>query len=502
MKTAKMLDITTPTSQTSLLLSPTTENGGYAMSDDKKDVKLKKELGLMDGMAIIVGVIVGSGIFISPRGVLQEAGSPGMALVVWTLCGLLSMVGALCYAELGTAIPRSGGDYAYIFESFGPLPAFLFLWCAVLVVIPTTNAIMALTFANYIIQPLIGNCAPPDNAVRLLAAAAICFLTFLNCYNVKWATHVQGFLMFFKIAALVIIIIAGFVWLGKGHTANFDQAFHGSTTDPGLVALSFYSGLFSYAGWNYLNFVTEELKNPYKNLPRAIGLSLPLVTLINVFANVAYFVVLTPAEILASNAVAVTFSERITNVIALIMPVFVAGSTFGGLSVHIFASARICFVGARQGHFPNSLALITLDKFAPAPALIFLGTVSVLILSVTDLYVLINYTSFVESMFILWSICGLLWLRWKRPLMHRPIKVNLIFPIFFLLVSSFLVILPLWVRPKEVGAGLAIMVTGVPVYFVTIYWQKKPDRYQKILSASTKIIQKIFLAVRQEGETN
>ena len=135
---------------------------------------MKKNLGLHNGVAIIVGIIIGSGIFVSPKGVLIEVGSVGGAILIWTLCGLISLVGAMCYAELGTAIPKSGADYAYIFEAFGPLPAFLFLWVALLVVIPTGNAITALTFAFYILQPFFPTCDPPDVAVRLLAALSIC----------------------------------------------------------------------------------------------------------------------------------------------------------------------------------------------------------------------------------------------------------------------------------------------------------------------------------------
>lgn len=211
-------------------------------------------------------------------------GSVGLSIVIWILCGLLSMIGALCYAELGTSIPKSGGDYAYIYEAFGPLPAFLYLWDANLIFVPTTNAIMALTFASYVVQPFFPNCAIPALGINLLAAATISkssnfslhaillwaffiflgILSYINSVDVRATTKLQNIFMFCKIGALSIIIIAGIVYMGFGGTQNFNNAFEGSVTSPGKIAISFYSGIFSYSGWNYLNFMTEELKDPYK----------------------------------------------------------------------------------------------------------------------------------------------------------------------------------------------------------------------------------------------
>lgn len=202
----------------------------------------------------------------------------------------------------------------------------------------------------------------------------IVLLTFVNCYNVKWATRVQNSFTFAKVLALIIIIVCGIIQLVKGNDRNlaYPASFEGTTTSPGHIALSFYSGLFSYAGWNYLNFVTEELKNPFKNLPRAIYISLPLVTIIYLLANISYFTVLTPHELLTSNAVAVTFGDRVLGSFSWIMPFSVAMSTFGGLNGGIFASSRLFFVGARYGHLPKSLAMINLKYYTPIPSLIFL----------------------------------------------------------------------------------------------------------------------------------
>ncbi|XP_066940167.1 Y+L amino acid transporter 2-like [Macrobrachium rosenbergii] len=462
-------------------------------------VRLKKELGLMDGVGIIVGIIIGSGIFVSPKGVLEYSGSVGVALVVWGVSGLLSMVGALCYAELGTMIPKSGGDYAYIHEAFGPLPAFLYLWVALVIIMPTGNTVIALTFANYILQPLFSNCdSPPDIPIRLIAAVVICFLTWVNCTNVKWATKVQDVFTGSKIFALIIIIGAGVYHLATGNVDNYRKPFEGTNMDVAAFATAFYQGLFSFAGWNYLNFVVEELQDPYRNLPRAIMISLPLVTIIYFLTNLAYFAVLTQSEMLASNAVAVSFGNRMLGVMAWIMPFFVVCSTFGSLNGGIFASSRLFFVGARQGHLPQILALINKDNYTPVPSLLFLGFMTVFMLISSDVAVLINYISFSESAFILTSIAALLWLRYKEPDRHRPIKVWLGFPILFFVICLFLVVLPIIQRPIELGVAILVISVGVPVYYVCIHREKKPPCLENFMDNVTRTTQILCRGLPEE----
>ncbi|BFF96520.1 Y+L amino acid transporter 2-like [Drosophila madeirensis] len=432
-------------------------------------VKLKKQIGLLDGVAIIVGVIVGSGIFVSPKGVLKFSGSIGQSLIVWVLCGVLSMVGALCYAELGTMIPKSGGDYAYIGTAFGPLPAFLYLWVALLILVPTGNAITALTFAQYLLKPFWPSCEAPAEAVQLLAAAMICVLTVINCYNVKWVTRVTDIFTGTKVVALLVIVGAGVWYLADGNTEHWDKPFSGGNLSPGYIALAFYSGLFSYSGWNYLNFVTEELKDPYRNLPKAICISMPLVTIIYMVTNVAYFSVLSTDEILSSDAVAVTFGDKMLDYMSWVMPFAVACSTFGSLNGAIFASSRLFFVGARNGHLPAAISLINVNCLTPVPSLIFLGVLTLLLLFIKDTYVLINYVSYVEALFTLISVSGLLWLRYKQPKAERPIRVNLALPIIYLIVCLFLVISSCSQSPYEVGIGTIIILSGIPIYYLTIH---------------------------------
>ncbi|XP_021950140.1 Y+L amino acid transporter 2 [Folsomia candida] len=477
--------------------------------DQSDTVELKKELGLIDGCAIILGVIIGAGIFVSPKGVLLYSGSPGLALIVWVLSGFLCLVGALCYAELGTMLPKSGGEYAYIFESFGELPAFLFMWVALIVIVPSGNAILSLTFSYYLLQPFWPDCQPPDLAVRLISAAVIGLLTAINCYNVKWGANLQTVFTATKIIALIVIIIAGLVVMCVGEVNNLADPFAVTRKDTGVedqngrlgnIALAFYSGLFSFAGWNYLNFVTEELKDPFRNLPRAIWISLPLVTLVYTLANVAYFVVLTTQEILDSNAVAVSFGDRILGPMAWIIPVFVACSTFGSLNGSIFAASRLVFVGAREGHLPKALALINIETFTPIPALVFLGFLSIAMLMIKDVYILINYVSFVEALAMGVTVCGLLWLRYKNPTAHRPIRMPIYLPIIFLIICIFLIFVPICTSPaSEIGVAVIIVLSGIPVFLVFVYWKNKPKFLQQFAVHLDKTSALLFKGVQEES---
>uniref|UniRef100_A0A1A9W9J5 Amino acid permease/ SLC12A domain-containing protein n=1 Tax=Glossina brevipalpis TaxID=37001 RepID=A0A1A9W9J5_9MUSC len=505
-------DLQSPTSE-GMLLSPTSEastsariaagaadeirNGGSVDST----VQMKKRLGLLEGVAIILGIIIGSGIFISPKGVIREVEAVGTSLIIWVLCGLLSMIGALCYAELGTSIPKSGGDYAYILESFGHLPAFLFLWDAMMIFVPTTNAIMGLTFASYVLQPFFSvDCKIPEVAKQLLAAATICFLTYLNSYYMKVTTRMQNIIMFTKVGALLMIIVVGVTWMCFGHIDNFYKPFDNTQTDPGKFAVAFYSGIFSYAGWNYLNFMTEELQSPYKNLPRAIYISLPLVTIIYVLANMSYLAVLNHKEMIASDAIAVTFGDKVLGVWSFIIPIMVAVSAFGGLSVHIMTSSRMCFVGARNGHMPALLAHINIKSYTPLPSLFFLCILSIIMLVCSDVYVLITYSSIVESFFIMLSVSAILYFRYKRPNMERPIKVSLWIPIIFIIICAFLIIVPIYVAPYEVGMGVLITVVGIPFYYVGVVWKKKPQCLLKFTASVTILCQKLLMSAKEEKD--
>ncbi|KAK9737189.1 Amino acid permease [Popillia japonica] len=467
-------------------MSPKAETNGTSALTGSSDVdasggdavKLKRKITLLNGVGLIVGVY-------------KETESVGVSIIVWCLSGLFSTLGALCYAELGTSITRSGGDYAYIYAAFGPLAAFLRLWMAVLIIRPTTQTIVALTFAQYAAKPFFPECDPPEDAVRLLAAACLCILTAINCISVRWTMRVQDLFTVAKLIALIAIILIGaYHLMVLGKVEHFENAFDGKY-NPTALAFAFYSGLFAFGGWNYLNFVTEELKDPYRNLPRAIWIALPLVTAVYVLANVAYFVILPKEEILSSPAVAVSFGHHTLKGVIWIIPIFVSLSCFGGVNGVLFTSARLFMTGSQEGHLPDLFSFVHVTKLTPIPSLIFTCITSLVMLLVSDVFILINYYSQILWFSVAASISGMLWLRYKKPDMPRPIKVNLIIPVLFLLCCAFLIILPIPMQPWNTAIGVGITLSGIPFYYLCVK-SRKSEAYNVFSSGIAKTIQKVF----------
>ncbi|EYC40149.1 hypothetical protein Y032_0626g817 [Ancylostoma ceylanicum] len=487
------------------------------------DKGLAKSLTLFNGVSIIVGCIIGSGIFVSPTGVQEQAGSVGMSLIVWTASGAFTAIGAYCYAELGTLIKKSGGDYAYIMEAFGPFLAFVRLWIEAIVVRPCTVTIVALTFAIYILRPFYPDCNPPDGIPELLAILLIVLMTAVNCISVRAATFVQDFFTIAKVLALVLIIGTGLVLLVTGkpqYRESFENIFENTSRDFSTISIAFYSGLFAYSGWNFLNFIVEELQNPKRNLPLAIAISISTCTIIYVLTNVALYTAISPDEMLESPAVAVLFANKLFGPFAFCMPLFVACSTIGSANGVIFTSSRLFYVGAREGQMPMVLTMINKNTRTPIPAVIVMGVLSLayLILS-KNVYSLINYIQITYWLAIGAAIAALFYLRKKMPDAPRPIKVPLVWPAIFMLGCAALVVIPIMAAPKDTAIGLMIMLSAVPVYLIFIAWKNKPKFVESLsgqfkrwvccfiyaqccsVSASfTVVVQKLFMVVDDSKE--
>ncbi|KAK2088160.1 hypothetical protein P7K49_034067 [Saguinus oedipus] len=348
---------------------------------------------------------------------------------------------------------------------------------AVLIMYPTSLAVISMTFSNYVLQPVFPNCIPPAAASRTLSMACLMLLTWVNSSSVRWATRIQDVFTGGKLLALSLIIGVGLLQIFQGHFEELrpSNAFaFWMTPSVGHLALAFLQGSFAFSGWNFLNYVTEEMVDARKNLPRAIFISIPLVTFVYTFTNIAYFTAMSPQELLSSNAVAVTFGEKLLGYFSWVMPVSVALSTFGGINGYLFTSSRLCFSGAREGHLPSLLAMIHVRRCTPIPALLVCCGATAVIMLVGDTYTLINYVSFINYLCYGVTILGLLLLRWRRPGLHRPIKVNLLIPVAYLVFWAFLLVFSFVSEPMVCGVGVIIILTGVPIFFLGVFWRSKP----------------------------
>ncbi|XP_049422824.1 cystine/glutamate transporter isoform X1 [Epinephelus fuscoguttatus] len=464
-------------------------------------VRLRREIGLLPAVCFIIGTVVGSGIFIAPKGVLMNSGSVGLSLLVWALCGVLSMFGALCYAELGTTFKKSGGHYTYLLETLGPLPAFLRLWAEFLFIRPAVASYVSLAFGRYVVEPFFVPCAAPTVLIKLVSILGLTFVVAVNCWSVTMASRTQVTLTFIKMFALVLIIIPGVIALAKGQTENFQNGFEVDLLTLDKLPLAFYNGLYAYGGWFYLNFVTEEVINPNRNIPLAITFSLVTVTVFYVLVNVAYYTMMTPAELLVSDAVAVTFANRALQGLASVIPFLVALSCLGALNGGFFGSPRMLFVGAREGHWPPVFSMIHIRRHTPMPAVLLLYPLVVVMLIRGEIYQLINFASFARWFFIALATLGLLIHRYRFPHHPRPFKVPLAIAVIFTVVCFFIVGLSLYSDPWNTGQSFALTLTGVPVYYVTVYRFRLPNRCSRIFNYCSKQLQILLEVAQQEVQT-
>ncbi|XP_033470519.2 cystine/glutamate transporter-like isoform X2 [Epinephelus lanceolatus] len=464
-------------------------------------VRLRREIGLLPAVCFIIGTVVGSGIFIAPKGVLMNSGSVGLSLLVWALCGVLSMFGALCYAELGTTFKKSGGHYTYLLETLGPLPAFLRLWAEFLFIRPAVASYVSLAFGRYVVEPFFVPCAAPTVLIKLVSILGLTFVVAVNCWSVTTASRTQVTLTFIKMFALVLIIIPGVIALAKGQTENFQNGFEVDLLTLDKLPLAFYNGLYAYGGWFYLNFVTEEVINPNRNIPLAITFSMVTVTVFYVLVNVAYYTMMTPTELLVSDAVAVTFANRALQGLASVIPFLVALSCLGALNGGFFGAPRMLFVGAREGHWPPVFSMIHIRRHTPMPAVLLLYPLVIVMLIRGEIYQLINFASFARWFFIALATLGLLIHRYRFPHHPRPFKMPLAIAVIFTVVCFFIVGLSLYSDPWNTGQSFALTLTGVPVYYVTIYRFRLPNRCSRIFNYCSKQLQILLEVAQQEVQT-
>ncbi|KAM7201800.1 putative amino acid transporter protein [Rhypophila sp. PSN 637] len=481
-------------------------NGGLGGGSLEKH----KTLTYMNGLSLIVGLIIGSGIFSSPSQVNGNAGSPGAALIIWVVAGILAWTGAASYAELGGAIPLNGGAQVYLSKIFGELAGFLFTWSAVLVLKPGSAAIIAIIMGEYLVRAFIGAEAETIDpwVNRGVALVGIVLVTFVNCVSTRLGTRVNDALMFLKFIALIGVTVIGIVVAATGFTfsgeANLDwkkhEWFEGTKLDASAWAVALYAGLWAFDGWDNTNYVVGEFRNPSRDLPRVIHTAMPLVIVCYILANMAYFFVLPLATINSTNTVAVMFGSKVFGPIgAVIFALIVSASCFGALNSSTFTSSRLVYVAGKEGYFPaifgrigtgseqqaslsttrtrswftKKLASAFGDEdmglfFTPIPALVLNAVLTAGYVLVGEFGTLLTFYGVAGYTFYFVTVLGLIVLRVKEPTLERPYKTWITTPIIFCCVSLFLLSRAVFAQPLQTLIVIGFVVAGVPVYFLRI----------------------------------
>ena len=484
--------------------TPNTPNG---FDLGTQSLEKHKSLTYLNGLSLVVGLIIGSGIFSSPASVNSNAGSPGAALVVWAIAGLLAWTGAASYAELGGAIPLNGGAQVYLSKIFGEWAGFLFTWCAVTVLKPGSAAIIAIIFGEYMVRAVIGADSVEASAWinKGVAILGLLVVTALNCTSTKLGTRSADFFMFFKFLGLLAITITGIVVAVTGLAYNKEALsttwkttpwFSGSNTSSSQWAVALYAGLWAYDGWDNTNYVVGEMIHPARDLPRTIHTSLPLVIFSYLLANLAYIFVLPHEVINASNTVAVAFGHTVFGPLgSLLLALTVCGSCFGALNATTFTAGRLVYSAGKEGYIPTLFATIGLGRsthqmrlprrptssrgmkitrwisdeqgffYTPIPAMALNSAITAIYIVVGDFTTLTTFYGVASYLFYFLAVVGLIVLRVKEPELERPYKCWIVTPVIFCCVSLFLVSRAVFATPVQAVIVFAFIAAGLPLYW-------------------------------------
>jgi APA family basic amino acid/polyamine antiporter len=430
---------------------------------------LPRRLGLIDATLIVVGIVIGSGIFLLPNLIARDLPSAVAIIGVWVVAGVLSYFGALAYAELGAMMPDTGGQYVYLREAYGDWCAFLCGWVFALAAVPGGIAFLAVGFAIYL-----DHFIPLSAGMRLLVALAlVCGLSLINAIGVREGVWVQRIFTSLKIAGLLLVIGA----------AIFAPA-AGSAKGAEVPALS-YAGfgiamaacLMAYNGWSYVSFVAGEVKRPERNLPASLALGMGVVMALYVSANLAYLHVMTIPEIAATERVGASVAERVmgpSGAAALSMVVLL--SIVGAINGCILAGARIPFAQARDGLFFASFGRIHPRFETPAFAIAMQALWTCLLIVTGSYASLSSYTIISAWIFYTMSVAAVWVLRRKKPDAPRPYRMwgYPVTLLLFIAVSVWFLMDAFVNQPQVSLIALALAAAGIPAYFLWRRWAKSP----------------------------
>ena len=440
--------------------------------------QLLRKLGLLDATLIIIGIVIGSGIFLLPNVIARNLPSRGAILAVWIVAGILSAFGALAYAELGAMMPATGGQYVYLREAYGPCCAFLCGWVFVLAVLPGGIAFLAVGFSIYL-DHFIPLTPPMRTAVSLFLVAA---LSAINYIGVEQGAWIQRVFTTAKIAGLVIVIGAAALYT-QGPTDAQAAAQPLSYTGIGVAMAAC---LMAYNGWSYVSFVAGEVKNPQRNLPASLLLAMIAVIILYLSANLAYMNVMTVPEIAATERVGSAVAERTMGSIgATILSAVVLLSVIGAINGNILTAARIPFAQARDGMFFRRFGQVHPRFKTPAFAIVAQAIWSGLLILTGSYETLFSYSILSAWVFYALSVAAVWVLRRKLPDLPRPYKMwGYPFTlIVFLIVSVWFMADALITQTKPSMMAAAIAAAGVPFYLI---WRGKSHASQAEIAVAGK----------------
>lgn len=447
----------------------------YSEVETDGEVVMQKTVGLINGIALVVGSQVGSGIFSSPGVVLAETRSVGASLLVWVVSGVLAWTGASSFAELGSMIPLSGGPQAYLAYAYNPLVSFLYSWTAISALKPGSGAIIALIFGEYVMRLFYPHDFNPQDIPhwQTQIAASLCVMVaFMLCVgSPKLGTHTAVILTVIKLAALISVSVLGLIQLIRGKEASTLRSpwFSGTSPNPSSFALALYSGLWAFDGWDATNFVTGEMKNVERNLPRVIHSSMSIVLTAFLFANVSYFTVLEKDIVARSNTVALDFGRAVLGSFGgVLFSVMVAISCLGALQGGLYTSSRLVYASGQEGFLPSFFGRLNQRLKTPLNATALHATLTIVfIIFGGGFRSLVNFYSVAGWGFYFLTVVGLLVLRIKEPNLDRPYKTWIITPVTFSAVALFLLFMPIAAAPLEAMAALGFILVGIPIFYVT-----------------------------------
>ena len=431
--------------------------------------QLARRLGLFDATMIVMGGIIGSGIFMNPSVVAKQVHTPFLILAAWILGGLFALAAAFIWAELAALRPDVGGQYAYLREAFHPGVAFLYGWVLLLVIQTGGMAAVAVTFARYFVEltfvPI---------STSLLAALVLATLTIINCLGVRAGSTVQSILMVLKILAIAMLVVCGFLFATR------------STNPPGILdrppsfdLLTVFGAamvpvIFAYGGWQTATFVAGEIKEPRKNLPRGLIFGVSGVVLLYLAANVVYIGVLGTTGLAASSTPA---SDVMRNALgdtgARIIAAGIAISTAGFLSQSMLTAPRVYFAMAKDGVFFKSVAMVHPGTRAPIVAIALQGVLAIIIALLGTYDLILNYVVSIDSIFFGLTACCLFVFRRREAVAVTRVPGHPVTTILFIAVCWIVAINTIYRYPQNTLIGIGIMFTGILVY---TFWPARSER--------------------------